>query len=309
MTIQELQKQIINKQFNNLYVFLGEEIAVQKIYINKIQELTNLELTYVEDIKSIYSRLQSNNILNIKHLYVVVDATDLIKQEKIWSDLESKTNGNIVILKYNHLDKRSKFYKQFSSKLVEFEKLSDIVLTKYIQKELTLNVNNCKKLIDICNSNYNQILLEIDKIKNLEDARLNDYNDIFGYLDNCGAFHKEISDITFDFIDKVLKRDVLHTYQLRKKLIQIGESNIKLLSLLYTNFKTILLIQSCKSNDICKTTGLQYYQVKYNQDKLNYYSIGELVYCIKLLHHIESNIKQGLLDEAISIDYFLVNVL
>lgn len=308
MTVQELQKQIINKQFNNLYVFLGEEIAVQKIYINKIQELTNLELTYVEDIKSIYSKLQSNNILNIKHLYVVIDDTDLIKQEKIWSDLESKTNGNIIILKYNNLDKRSKFYKQFSSKLVEFEKLSNIVLTKYIQNELNLNTNNCKKLIDICNNNYNQILLEIDKIKNYDSSFDND-DYLFTELDNKGAFHKEISDITFDFIDKVLKRDVLHTYQLRKKLIQIGESNIKLLSLLYTNFKTILLIQSCKSNDICKTTGLQYYQVKYNQDKLNYYSIGELVYCIKLLQYIESNIKQGLLDEAISIDYFLVNVL
>lgn len=308
MTIQELQKQIINKQFNNLYVFLGEEIAVQKIYINKIQELTNLELTYIEDIKSIYNKLQSNNILNIKHLYVVIDDIDLVKQEKIWSDLESKTNGNIIILKYNNLDKRSKFYKQFSSKLVEFEKLSDIVLTKYIQKELTLNTNNCKKLIDICNSNYNQILLEIDKIKNYDNFFDND-DYLFTELDNKGAFHKEISDITFDFIEKVLKRDIKAVYELRKKLIQIGESNIKLLSLLYTNFKTVLLIQSCKSNDICKTTGLQYYQVKYNQDKLNYYSIGELVYCIKLLQYIESNIKQGLLDEAISIDYFLINVL
>ena len=34
--------------------------------------------------------------------------------------------------------------------------------------------------------------------------------------------------------------------ELRKKLIQIGESNIKLLSLYYTNFKTILLIVTKK---------------------------------------------------------------
>ena len=30
MNIQELQKQIIDKQLNNLYIFLGEEIAIQK---------------------------------------------------------------------------------------------------------------------------------------------------------------------------------------------------------------------------------------------------------------------------------------
>ena len=172
---------------------------------------------------------------------------------------------------------------------------------------------NCKKLIDICNSSYNQILLELDKIKQFNNMYGQDsyskVNNIFEDLDNRGAFHKEISDITFEFIEKVLKRDIEAVYDLRKKLIQIGESNIKLLSLLYTNFKTILLIQSCKSNDVCKTTGLQYYQVKYNQDKLNYYTIRELVYVLKLIHKIESGIKTGKIDEQISIDYLLINII
>ena len=30
MNLQELQKQIINKQVDNFYIFIGEEIAVQK---------------------------------------------------------------------------------------------------------------------------------------------------------------------------------------------------------------------------------------------------------------------------------------
>ena len=106
-----------------------------------------------------------------------------------------------------------------------------------------------------------------------------------------------------------MKRDIKKVYDLHKKLKLIGESNIKLLSLLYNNFKIVLLIQSCKSNDICKTTGLQYYQVKYNQDKLNYYTIGELVYILRKIQQIESGIKQGTIDEVISLDYLLVNIL
>lgn len=309
MNLQELQKQIINKNFDNLYIFLGDEIAVQKIYINKIKEITGLELQYVEDLKSIYNKLSSNNIFNVKKLYVVIDDIDLTKQEKIWQDLQLKINDNIIIFKYNNLDKRSKFYKYFTQKIVEFNKLSNEVLTQYIKKEISLNNKNCEELINICGNNYNQILLEIDKIKNLEDARLNDYNDIFEYLDNCGAFHKEISDITFEFIEKVLKRDIKAVYELRKKLIQIGESNIKLLSLLYTNFKTILLIKSCNSKDICKTTGLQYYQVKYNQDKLDYYTISELVNILRNIQKVEKGIKTGTVDEVISLDYLLVNIL
>lgn len=71
----------------------------------------------------------------------------------------------------------------------------------------------------------------------------------------------------------------------------------------------MLLIQSCNSNDICKTTGLQYYQVKYNQDKLNYYTIAELINAIRIIQKTEEGIKTGKIDEDISIDYVLCNIL
>ena len=96
---------------------------------------------------------------------------------------------------------------------------------------------------------------------------------------------------------------------LYNKLKQNGESNIKLLSLLYNNFRTILLIQSCKSNDICKTTGLSNGQVYYNKDKTGYYRIGELVKALKIIQKTEEGIKTGKIDESISIEYFLVNIL
>lgn len=307
MNIQELQKQIINKQLDDIYLFLGDEIAIQKIYINKIAEITNLEIQYVEEFKKIYNKLNSNDILNTKKLYIILDDIDFIKQEKVWPII--KTNGNILVFKYNNLDKRSKFYKAYENKIVEFNKLSPDILKQYIKKDINLSDENCNKLINICDSNYNQILLEIDKIKNIENEQLNDYNDIFEYLDKSGAFHKEISDITFEFIEKVLIRDIKSVYNLRKQLKQINESNIKLLSLLYTNFKTILLIQSCNSTDICKTTGLQYYQVKYNKDKTKFYTIGELVNALRIIQQIEKGIKSGTIDEVISLDYLLVNIL
>ena len=310
MNIQELQKQIVNKELDNLYVFLGEEIAIQKIYINKIAEVKNLEVQYIESFSSIYHKLPVNDILNMKKLYVVLDDLDILKEEKLWYDIN--TNGHIVVFKYNSLDKRSKFYKQFENRIVEFEKLSDEVLVKYIQKELPLNNQNCKKLINICNSNYNQILLELDKIRNYHIGNVvfvDSDNEAFEELEKKGAFHKDISDVTFDFVDKVLKRDIQAVYNLQKQLKQIGESNMKLLTLLYNNFKIVLLIQSCKTSDICKTTGLQYYQVKYNQDKTNYYTIRELVYTLKLIQQIESGIKKGTIDEIISLDYLLVSIL
>ena len=139
MNIQELQKQIIDKQLDNLYVFLGEEIAIQKIYINKIAEINKLEIQYIEEYKQIHNSLMVNDLFDIKKLYVILDDLDILKQENVWQEINP--NGNIIIFKYNNLDKRNKFYKQFENRIVEFNKLSDEVLVKYIQKELNQDVN------------------------------------------------------------------------------------------------------------------------------------------------------------------------
>lgn len=312
MELSQLQKQIINKNLNLFYIFVGDEIAIQKIYINKIAEIEKLQIEYADNFKSIYNKLHQNDIFNTKKLYVVVDDIEFTKQENLWLDFDyTQNNGNLIIFKFNNLDKRSKYYKHYENEIVEFVKLSDDVLTQYIHKELpSMSNENCKELIDICGSSYNQILLEIDKLKNYQvDKPTNNINIDFMLLNRNGAFHKEISNITFDFVEKVLLRDIATIYDMQQQLKQIGESNLKLLSLLYNSFKTILLIQSCQSNDICKTTGLQYYQVKYNQDKKNIYATSELIYILKKIQQIEEGIKTGLIEEPISLDYLLVNIL
>ena len=81
------------------------------------------------------------------------------------------------------------------------------------------------------------------------------------------------------------------------------------MSLLYNNFKIILLIQSCKSNDIEKTTGLKSNEIYFNKDKIGYYSIGELVNALRIIQKTEEGIKTGKIDEEISIDYVLDNIL
>jgi hypothetical protein len=213
-----LQEHIINKSLDNLYIFLGDEIAVQKIYINKIAEIKNLEIQYIEEYKQIHNSLQINDLFNTKKLYIILDDLDILKHEEVWEEINP--NENIIIFKYNNLDKRNKFYKQFENNVVEFNKLSDEVLIKYIQKEIPLSETNCKKLIDICGNSYNQILLEIDKINHSICLKENS-DKAFIELEKAGLFHKEISDITFTFIEKVITRDIKQVYELQQQLNQI----------------------------------------------------------------------------------------
>ena len=69
MTIKDMQKQIRNKQLDNVYIFTGEEIAIQKIYINKLAQVNNMQIEYVDSYNQIKNRLKNTNLFNEIKLY------------------------------------------------------------------------------------------------------------------------------------------------------------------------------------------------------------------------------------------------
>ena len=48
-SLLDLKRELKNGELNNLYVFTGEEVAIRKIYYEKIAEL-NGKLKYVETV-------------------------------------------------------------------------------------------------------------------------------------------------------------------------------------------------------------------------------------------------------------------
>ena len=170
MNITDVKTDIKNKKIKPYYIFAGEEIEIQRIYINKIAEVLGYSVVRVDHIADVWAEIISPTLFGKSCVYVVRDDKDL--QEDILSaQIErNNLNGNIIINLLTTVDKRTKFYKANSDKIVLFERLSDEVLKKYIKKEITLNNANCERLIAICESDYSRILLEIDKIKRYYDA-------------------------------------------------------------------------------------------------------------------------------------------
>lgn len=318
MTVQEVKNQIKTKKVKNFYIFTGQESKVIEIYIDKIAECKNLEIQPVNSISDIYSKFFNKSLVTKNYCYILRDDKELLLQEKLWQPLsgESVQGNNIVIVVLTNVDKRSKFYNKFKNDIVEFEHLPENILIKYIKKELPLSDNSCLKLIDICESDYNRILLELDKINlyaNITYTEVNgngaDYDRAFLDLVNRGVIYQPPKDAIFDFVDAVLKGRVKQSFELLENCYGVGESNIVLLSVLYNNVKQVLQVQSCESNDIAKTTGLTGWQIRNAKDKCGYYSIGDLVYFLKLIRNVEKGIKTGEIDESISVEYVLVNML
>ena len=313
MKIVDVKNQIKSKSPKSFYIFTGDEIEVINIYINKIAECRNLEVVRVDSLSNIYSKFLSKSFVTKNYCYVLRDDKELLTQEKVWDAISVKgvQGNNIIILVLSNVDKRSKFYKRFQDSIVEFEHLSDTVLIKYIKKEIPLNDRNCKRLIDICESDYSRILLEVDKIKQYAKGFSGNYgfDNFFQMLVDNGTIYQPPKDAIFDFVDSVLKGKSVKSFELLKNCYGVGESPIVLLSVLYNNVKQVLQVQSCTSKDIAKTTGLSTWQVKCAKEKCGYYSIGDLVYFLKLIRRVEKGIKTGEIEEGIAVDYVLVNML
>lgn len=134
------------------------------------------------------------------------------------------------------------------------------------------------------------------------------YDEAFEILLKDGTIYRPPKDAIFDFVNAVMDRSI-KCWDLLNQSYAVGEANMVLLSVLYNNFKQVLQVQSCKSADISKSTGLTGWQIKCTKEHLNNYSNGELVHAMKLIQEVESGIKTGKIEDEISVQYVLVNVL
>lgn len=324
MNITDVKTDIRNNTIKPYYIFTGDEIEVQRVYINKIASVLGYEVCRVDSLSDVWADITSPVLFGSACVFVVRDDKDLLQDENVQSQLsQGNLNGNIVIHLLSSVDKRTKWYKANSDKIVLFERLSNEVLTKYIQREIALNKRNCERLITICENDFSRILLEIDKIKRyqrwLADEGYDKETDnslpaayadsVFERLVEDGTIAVPPKDAIFDLVDAILKRQVKRTYYLLDQCRQVNEANMVILSVLYNNAKQVLQVQSCKSSDVCKSTGLTSWQVKCAKEKFGYYTIDELVYILKQIQIIQKGIITGQIEDELSVEYLLASIL
>lgn len=309
MQLHELKDELGKGNIKPFYMFTGEEESVMNIYIQKIAAIAKTMIKRVEAISEIYSKLQNNTMFETPVCYVIRNDKDYIKQEDIWYDL---INGiaqgqNIIILIYDNLDKRGKCYKQHSDLLVCFEKLDAKLLAKYANREIGLSIEKGIKLANWCGCSYGRLLLECNKIKHLAEARKCGVEKAFSICDEERVIYKEVEGEIFGFINAVCRRDAKSAYRLFNHLQD--ENPLAIISLLYTNIRNVLLVQSTSSGNISTKTGLTAWQVNNAKNYCNYYSISELTRFLRIIRETEKGIKTGTIEQDAAVDYILVNVL
>lgn len=308
MEVREIKEQIMNNTLDNFYIFTGDEIQAQRVYINKIAEVKGLIRRDIDSLSEI-SSTRATSLFSKNYCYVCRDDKEFMKSEKSWQGLSDLLGKNTLIFIVSTLDKRGKFYKNFADRIVTFDYFNVPTLTRYIQKEIKLDGHSCMDLIDICEQDYSRILLEINKIKIFAETNNLEYDRALQKLVKCGVIHIPPTDAIFNFTSAVMGHKVGLSYDLLDDCIRIGEPALRLITVLYTNFKHLLQVQSCQSKDIASSTGLSDWEIKCVKEYCGVYSTGDLVYILRTLEYAEKGIKTGQLDDDNAIDYCLVNIL
>lgn len=314
MTLMEL-KQHMDKSdsLSGLYIFTGNETVILNIYIKNIAKKSNIPIIEYDTVKQVYDKLSANSLFDkSNYVYVIRDDSSFITAEKDWELFTKKLiKNNVIIFVYTSITKGSKFYKHFSERITVFDYLGEDILAKYVIKELPgIRTDNAKELVNICERSYSRILLECDKLRHLNKVRQDNINTTYEYAMQNSFIFIPPEDAIFLFVDSCLNRSVMDCYYYLEECKRISESELNILSNLYTKFRTLLQVQSLGyDKDICDKTGLQFYQVKQVSNYTNRYSIDELLRALRLIHYCELSIKQGTMEAKDAIDYMLVNLL
>ena len=307
MNIVELKTKIITNDLPNILVFTGCETGIMDIYIKQIQNKLGYVLTKCEDVLSVFNLTSGNSIFNVKRLFIVTDDLVFLKQDNTWKKLNKVIGSNKIILKYHNYDARLSFWKNFEEETVIFEKMKEDILAKHLNKDYNLDLDKCLYISKNCDKDYIRCKLELDKVVNY--AR-------FNRLDNNTAFEKckevlcldEDSNI-FDFIKYISIKDYFNALRVLYLLKLSGESSLKILSLLYSNFKNILIAQTIHSaKNVQQNTGINYYTYQKAKELSGYYDNISIENILFIISQIEQGIKSGSIDESIAIDYFLSNL-
>lgn len=311
--MKSLQADIISKKLKHEYIFVGPEIGIMDIYLQQMSKALNQKITRLDSVQDIFKK-SSSSIVKTSTFFVVRDDKNYIKDEKAWDKVTGycKANNFNLVLVFTTMDKRSKFYKNFSVSFIEFEKLNPQMLSKYIDKALPgLKEDERVTLAEVCDCDYNRIMLECDKVRAFYSCNDVTCSQALTHLLKVGVIHQPIGDITFKLTDAILTRNVNDSLEYSRQAKLKQEPEVMVMSILYNGFRQILMVQGLGTDqsEPVKRTGLTAWQVKMAKEKQGHYSIGELIENLKVIRDVEKGIKTGTIEPSLAIDYVIAKLM
>lgn len=334
LTIEELEKDLKDRNLANLYLFFGEETFLLETNLKKIKKLfgeTVKGINYIlideDTIENIISDIETPAFGYEKKL-IIARNTGLFKvgakkqkesMTKIKDRLNEYIKDNIDTIKESAIIVFVEEEAGKSSLLNTIDKLGIVCKFEYqkpaqIQKRLKAICNSYKVEIDVptmqyfiecCGTNMQELINEIRKL--------------IEYVGNGGTIKKEDIDklsikkmesIIFELTDNLGKKNTAKALIVLNNLIYAKEPVQKILITLYNHFKKLYLTKVAlqEKKDIISSLELKPNQTflanKYRA-QASYFKQEELKRIIKELIDLDYKYKVGLIDVNVGLEAIL----
>lgn len=306
MELVELNRQLRTNNIGNFYIFTGDEIGLQNVYLKQFGEYKR-----VDTVSEILSKLTTRGFgfnKSTKEVYVVRDDLDFLNNKHLEENIKQleKAKLGTLIVQITTANKKAAWYKTWNYYVIEFKKLTPTQLIHQIQHyNLTTDKKTLEYFVYACNNDYTTIMNEIDKYNRLKAAGI--YND-FTINTLMDMMPIKYDYTVFDLVDMILSSNC-KAINVLDYLLSQNSNPLGILSLLYQNIsKAILVIGHKGQQGITEKTGLPYWQIKkiLNTTKI---SPGGLLAALRFIQQYDNGIKSGKYAPEVGVQCCILNIL
>jgi len=304
---KQILKDLKNKIYHPLYLLHGEEpyyIDAVSDYIEQ-NALSEGEKSFNQTV--LYGRdTNALSLLDILRRYPMMSNYQVVilKEAQAFKDLDKlesyfenpmKSTVFVVCYKYKSLDKRTRAYKQLSSKGVTLEskKLYDNQIPAFIDqlaKEMKLDISDdaAEMLAEYLGNDLSKIMNELQKLTlNVQDRITPQH------IEKFIGISKEYN--VFEFTKALVMKDRNKVFRITKYFEQNPKSSepVMILGMLYSFFSKALVVQSAKKSPYDMMSELQLRKPMAEDLKVyqRNYKIQDTVKTLHLLHEYDLKTK------------------
>lgn len=291
----DLQTQIREGSLLPFYVFTGEEIELQNIYLKQMGDVIR-----VDRVADIYNKITSKLISGKFAVYVVRDDMDFIKSEKTWGSISDRIRNAVLVIQVTTPSKCKKFLKELNDCVVEFNHMTTKQLLNVVNMDCS--VSNKQYFIEACNNDLNTINNYLDIFKRAGIKELNKK-----IVDEYIPTKEDVT--VFQLADAVMRKDEQLTFRLLDQLLEDKNNVMGIIYAIYSQLHKCVLVEGYRGEkNISKVTGINSW-ICNNILRDNRIEPSKLLTALRLVQKYDKGIKTGKYDGVMACYSLIVEIL
>lgn len=291
----DLQTQIREGSLLPFYIFTGEEIELQNIYLKQMGNVIR-----VDRVADIYNKITSKLISGKFAVYVVRDDMDFIKSEKTWGSISDRIRNAVLVIQVTTPNKCKKFIKELNDCVVEFNHMTTKQLLNVVNMDCS--VSNKQYFIEACNNDLNTINNYLDIFKRAGIKELNKK-----IVDEYIPTKEDVT--VFQLADAVMRKDDQLTFRLLDQLLEDKNNVMGIIYAIYSQLHKCVLVEGYRGEkNISKVTGINSW-ICNNILRDNRIEPSKLLTALRLVQKYDKGIKTGKYDGVMACYSLIVEIL